>query len=155
NGSHQEFAAILQADDEILASRLFEKTGDLCGHVSKIDDLHGLYLSPLGIQFTTLVGLPSRKATRLSTVARNSRCRASWVAQAMWGVIRQRGAVNNGLSARIGSVETTSTAAPARRPLLRASTRSSSTTRPPRAVLMSRAPGLSRCNRSRLTSPAV
>ena len=77
------------------------------------------------------------------------------VAQAMCGVIRQFRAVKRGLSGRIGSRETTSTAAPASRPSFRASARSASTTRPPRDVLTRKALGLTRRSRSRLTSPAV
>ena len=55
-------------------------------------------------QFTTFVGRPARKFATLATVASSSRRRASRVAQAMWGVIRQFRAVSSGLSGRIGSL---------------------------------------------------
>ena len=66
-------------------------------------------LTPIIGQFTTLIGLPSRKAATLATVDSISRPRASVVAQAMCGVSTQFLACKSGLSARIGSTETTRT----------------------------------------------
>ena len=57
----------------------------------------------------------------------------------MCGVIRQLGAASSGLSGRIGSTETTSTAAPASDRRSSASARSASTTSGPRAVLIKNA----------------
>src|SRR5208337_3870271 len=54
-------------------------------------------------QFTTLIGWPARKADTLATVASRRRPRASAVAQAMCGVIRQFFAPRSGLSGCIGS----------------------------------------------------
>ena len=54
-------------------------------------------------QFTTLIGEPAANAATLATVASMSRDRASVVAQAMCGVIRQFRARKSGLSGRIGS----------------------------------------------------
>src|SRR5271166_6500764 len=76
-------------------------------------------------QFTTLIGRPARKADTLATVASMRRPRASAVAQAMCGVIRQFFAPRSGLSGSIGSRATTSTAAPASLPEFSASARSS------------------------------
>jgi hypothetical protein len=52
----------------------------------------------------------------LATATSNNRCRAARVAQAMCGVKQQFFAVNSGLSAEGGSVESTSRPAPAMRP---------------------------------------
>ena len=80
------------------------------------------------LMVTSFCGLPARKAAMLAAVVSMRRCRAASVVQAMWGVIRQFGAERSGLSGRIGSLETTSTAAPAIWPIRSASARSS----PPR-----------------------
>ena len=58
--------------------------------------------------FTTLIGLPSRKACRFSTAKSISRVRLSFGAQAICGVIRQFFAVSRGLLPAIGSLDTTS-----------------------------------------------
>ena len=73
---------------------------------------------------TTLTGLPSRKHFRLFTAIFISLCLASLVAQAICGVIRQFLALSSGLSSAGGSIETTSSPAPAIRPLFNASARS-------------------------------
>ena len=65
---------------------------------------------------------------------------ASLVAQEMWGVMMQFFAVRRTLSALMGSVETTSTAAAASFPEFSASARSCSTTSGPRLLLMRIAP---------------
>ena len=56
-------------------------------------------------QFSTLIGWPARKADTLATVASMRPPRASAVAQAMCGVIRQFLAPRSGLSGSIGSRE--------------------------------------------------
>jgi hypothetical protein len=77
--------------------------------------------------FTTFTGLPLRKADRLSIVVSINLNLASFVAQAICGVIMQFLAVKSGLSFGGGSKESTSIPAPAITPLLSASARSSST----------------------------
>src|SRR5690242_4594630 len=79
------------------------------------------------IVYTTLRGVPFRKAARFSTAASKRRERASRVAQAMWGVTRQLRAESSGLWPAGGSTESTSSAAPARSPPFKASARSRST----------------------------
>ncbi len=106
-------------------------------------------------QLTTLMGLPARNALMFSAVAAIRRRRAASVAQAMCGVMMQFLADSRGLSMWMGSADTTSTAAPAMRSALRASARSCSTTRPPRAVLMSNALGFIRSSSARSTRPLV
>ena len=58
--------------------------------------------------FTTLTGLPSTKDLMLSAVMSMIRWRAAWAAQLMCGVMMQFFALRSGLSALMGSVETTS-----------------------------------------------
>ncbi len=85
--------------------------------------------------FTTLNRVPFTKLRRFSTAVSMRRWRLSAGAQEMWGVIMQFGASNSGLSARIGSVDTTSRPAAATLPDFRASVRSCSTIRGPAAVV--------------------
>src|ERR1017187_6654831 len=61
-----------------------------------------------GCQFTTFCVLPSRKERTFSTAIFIRRARAARVAHARCGVMRQFLAVSNGLSARGGSVDSTS-----------------------------------------------
>ena len=53
--------------------------------------------------FTTFTGAPLRNCFRLSTAVSMRRWRLSFAAQAIWGVIKQLGAVSRGLSAAGGS----------------------------------------------------
>src|SRR5690554_932649 len=76
---------------------------------------------------TTLIGLPERKCLRLFTAISINRRLASTVAQAMWGVITQFLAPNNGFDLLGGSIERTSRPAPAIRPSFNAVASSSST----------------------------
>src|SRR4030095_3128694 len=73
---------------------------------------------------TTFCGLPFTDAPRLSSARLISLARASLAAQAMCGVTRQFFAVSNGLLAAGGSMDRTSTPAPAITPELSASARS-------------------------------
>jgi hypothetical protein len=79
---------------------------------------------------------PALKAAVLSTVWAMVRCRASRLAQATWGVMMRltsRG-LRRGLPFLGGLALSSSTAAPARQPLLGAAARAFSSTRPPRAA---------------------
>src|SRR5690606_38274600 len=69
------------------------------------------------------------------------RCLASFVAHAMWGVIKQFFAFKSGLSGMGGSAERTSRPAPAIFSLLRANARSFSLINIPRLVFMMKAVG--------------
>lgn len=60
---------------------------------------------------TLLLGVPFKKFLTFSTAVSISRWRASWLAHAMCGVIIMLSSPSSGLSARIGSVDTTSDAA--------------------------------------------
>ena len=93
-----------------------------------------LIFSFLHYRLTTFTGVPAKNAFKLSTAIAISRARDSLGAQAICGVIIQFLAVNNGLSASIGSVATTSTAALYTLPLFNAAARSSSTTNGPLEV---------------------
>ena len=73
----------------------------------------------------------------------------------MWGVIIIFLAPRSGLSSRIGSVETTSTAAPLTFPLSSASLRSFSTIRGPLEVLMIFTPSFIFAMESLLMIPSV
>src|SRR5690606_19521151 len=84
---------------------------------------------------TTWTGDPVRMPRTFSAVTAISRPRASGVAQARCGVMTIRGADNSGLSSDGGSLDRTSTAAPAITPSRKARARSASLTSPPRAVL--------------------
>ena len=64
------------------------------------------------IYVTRLTGAPALKALTFSTVARINRRLAARLPHAMCGVIRHLGADKRGLSPEIGSLETTSRAAP-------------------------------------------
>src|SRR5271155_5370300 len=81
--------------------------------------------------------------------------RASFVAQAMCGVTIQFFACSKGLSSDGGSLESTSTAAPARYPSLSASARSCSITSGPREELMRNEPGFILDNDEALIIPRV
>jgi hypothetical protein len=83
--------------------------GQFSGRKGEADVLfHSDQIEPL--RFTTFVGRSARKSTTLAMIVSSSRCRASRVAQAMCGVIRQFRAASSGSSGRIGSWLTTSTA---------------------------------------------
>ena len=69
------------------------------------------YRSPSFYLFTTFSGVPAMYAWRLLIAIFIRRSRASVVAHAICGVMYQFFAVSNGLSARGGSVESTSTPA--------------------------------------------
>src|SRR5665213_4257738 len=101
------------------------------------------------------MGLPSLNAFRLLRRISINLGLASVVAQAICGVMMQFLALNNGLSAGGGSVESTSRAAPAMVPWFNASARSFSTMIGPRDVLIRHAVVFLRCRLSRLMSPSV
>ena len=82
-----------------------------------------------------------------------TRFRASSAAHAMCGVMMQLRAVSKRLSLEGGSLDRTSSAAPAILPLLRAAERSPSLTSAPRAVLMRNAEGFMVSRSVRLTMP--
>ena len=86
--------------------------------------------------FTTFIGLPSKKAWTLFLRICIRRSLVSYAAQAMCGVILQFFALKSGLSDFGGSVERTSTPAPAILPELSAAARACSSTAPPLAVLI-------------------
>src|SRR5688572_17974396 len=90
---------------------------------------------------TTFSGFPFKNAFIFSVVIFIMRFRASLLIHAIWGVIMQFFAFNNGLVSPGGSVETTSSAAPAIVPLFNASAKSFSFTNWPLAVLMIKAVG--------------
>ena len=91
-------------------------------------------------KLTTLTGEPFKKASRFETAVSIRRWRLSFGAQAICGVIMQFFAARSGLLARIGSDETTSTAAAATLPLFSASAKSSSMIRGPRESLIMMTP---------------
>ena len=105
-------------------------------------------------RLTALTILPARKLRRFSTAVSIRRWRAAFAPQAMWGGRMQFGAPSKGLSARMGSALTTSSAAPATRPLLRAAARSASFTSGPRAVFSSSTPGFMAAMAFRSIMPA-
>ena len=86
------------------------------------------------------IGLPARKAAILFVVQSKIRSRLSIGAHAIWGVMMQLGAVRRGLPAKIGSCDTTSTAAPRNFPEFRASATSCSFSNAPLAVFSRIAP---------------
>ena len=65
-----------------------------------------------GYLFKTFTGLPAIYALIFSALISMILPRASLAPQDIWGVMMQLGAVRRGLSAQMGSVETTSSAAP-------------------------------------------
>jgi len=93
-----------------------------------------------GSQFTTFCAWRAGRSDIIDAIF-NRRERAARVAQAKCGVMRQFLAVSSGLSARGGSVDSTSRAAPARRLEFKASARAGSSTRGPRLVLRRKAVG--------------
>ena len=88
-------------------------------------------------------------------IDRISRTRASFVAQAICGVMKQFFAVSKGLVYWGGSEESTSSPAAAITPLFSASARSFSFTKGPRPVFIRMAVGFIRARRSALTSSLV
>ncbi len=108
---------------------------------------------------TAARGKPPRKTVTICSVTSvaTPTC-ASSVEAPRWGVTMMRSLASNCFktaSSRTGSWLKTSRAAPARRFSLRASSNASSSIKPPRAQLISRAPGLSRFNSCTPMNPRV
>lgn len=98
------------------------------------------------VLFTTFCGAPSTNAPTLAVTVASKRSRASWVAQAIWGVTMMFWpfACSRGLSGCMGSTDTTSAAKPASLPDRSASTTACSSTSVPRAVFRRYAPSFMR-----------
>ena len=107
------------------------------------------------LPLTEVTGLPFAHSRMLSAVISMILCLASFVAQEMCGVIMQFLAFKSGLSAFIGSVDTTSTAAAYTLPLSRASARSYSLTSGPRLLLIRITPSFILLMFSLLMIPSV
>ena len=97
---------------------------------------------------------PARASSTIEAIVSPALSCASRVQAPRCGVTITESSSNSGDSV-IGSVENTSSAAPAMTPSRRHSARSPSCTMPPRATLMTRSDGFALSSRSRLMSPIV